>query len=303
MKSKCYNNDQLFTFMFCSWGRFENSADFKRESTIRNISSRYRKRREKQEAEEAAAAKVAKPPFAPQRAMRAAARAAAAAAAAADDGGTKAKPTTKRIVSELEESTSSKLSSQLQQPSRRIAIETNEQKVAQPTAEPQKPVKKEETTRRLQEQPEETVVDFKMNDICHKSKIDAREKTATTEAKSKHTKVKKSSNGPKAKSIEQVKETEGEANNIEIKAAAVTEEKQQDEVAPKVTESCVKNSDDNEDEHGTKKMKSEFDAKMEAMEAEMAAGRGKLAKLRERIRKAKGAIQDADEAIAKSTKA
>ncbi len=247
---------------------------------------------------EAAAAKVAKPPVAPKRAMRAAAR---AAAATADDAGTKAKSTTKRIVSE--ESSSSKSSFQLQQPSSRIVIETNNQKVAQPKAEPQKPVKRDEMTQCLQQGPEEAAVDVKMKDICQRSPSDAIEKTATTEAKSKLDKVRKSSNGPKAKSIEQAKETEGDANKIEIKATAVTEEKQQDAAVSKVTDSCEKNSNGNEDEHGTKKLKSDFDAKMEAMEAEMAAGRGKLAKLRERIRKAKGAIQDADEAIAKSTKA
>merc|ERR1712088_775872 len=51
-----------------------------------------------------------------------------------------------------------------------------------------------------------------------------------------------------------------------------------------------------EDTHGTKKMKSDFDAKMIALEEEMAAGRGKLAKLRERIRKAKGTVKAADNA-------
>ena len=44
-------------------------------------------------------------------------------------------------------------------------------------------------------------------------------------------------------------------------------------------------------------MKSDFDAKMIALEEEMAAGRGKLAKLRERIRKAKGTVKAADNAL------
>ena len=52
-----------------------------------------------------------------------------------------------------------------------------------------------------------------------------------------------------------------------------------------------------EDSHGTKQMKSDFDAKMLAMEQEMSAGRSKLAKLRERIRKAKGTVKEADKAL------
>ena len=55
--------------------------------------------------------------------------------------------------------------------------------------------------------------------------------------------------------------------------------------------------EEEEDTHGTKKMKSDFDAKMIALEEEMAAGRGKLAKLRERIRKAKGTVKAADNAL------
>ena len=57
-----------------------------------------------------------------------------------------------------------------------------------------------------------------------------------------------------------------------------------------------------EDAHGTKKMKSEFDAKMLALEAEMKAGSSKLAKLRERIRKAKGTVKAADAALDDSKK-
>merc|ERR1711902_30047 len=59
---------------------------------------------------------------------------------------------------------------------------------------------------------------------------------------------------------------------------------------------------EDEDSHGTKKMKSDFDAKMIAMEQEMSAGRSKLAKLRERIRRAKGVVKEADTAIDDSKK-
>ena len=57
-----------------------------------------------------------------------------------------------------------------------------------------------------------------------------------------------------------------------------------------------------EDVHGTKSIKDDFNAKMLALEAEMSAGKSKLAKLRERIRKAKGAVKEADEALADTKK-
>jgi len=60
--------------------------------------------------------------------------------------------------------------------------------------------------------------------------------------------------------------------------------------------------EEDDDSHGTKKMKSDFDAKMIAMEQEMSAGRSKLAKLRERIRKAKGVVKEADTALDDSKK-
>ena len=62
-------------------------------------------------------------------------------------------------------------------------------------------------------------------------------------------------------------------------------------------EKVAAGQEEEEDTHGTKKMKSDFDAKMIALEEEMAAGRGKLAKLRERIRKAKGTVKAADNAL------
>ena len=62
-------------------------------------------------------------------------------------------------------------------------------------------------------------------------------------------------------------------------------------------EKVAEGQEEEEDTHGTKKMKSDFDAKMIALEEEMAAGRGKLAKLRERIRKAKGTVKAADNAL------
>ena len=78
---------------------------------------------------------------------------------------------------------------------------------------------------------------------------------------------------------------EGEAEPLDMSAPAATEDENKE----------------NEDVHGTKKLRSDFDDMMKGMEAEMEAGRGKLAKLRERIRRAKGAIKNADEAIANST--
>jgi hypothetical protein len=85
----------------------------------------------------------------------------------------------------------------------------------------------------------------------------------------------------------------------------------EDTEAPSNSENKAKEGGDKEageaqqeddDSHGTKKMKSDFDAKMIAMEQEMSAGRSKLAKLRERIRKAKGVVKEADTALDDSKK-
>ena len=56
---------------------------------------------------------------------------------------------------------------------------------------------------------------------------------------------------------------------------------------------------DEEDVHGTKKLRSDFHGMMGSLEMEMEAGKSKLAKLREKIRKARGAIKAADEAMKK----
>ena len=56
--------------------------------------------------------------------------------------------------------------------------------------------------------------------------------------------------------------------------------------------------EEDEDRHGTKQMKSDFDSMMSSLDQEMEAGRSKLAKLRERIRRTKANIKAADEAEA-----
>ena len=58
-----------------------------------------------------------------------------------------------------------------------------------------------------------------------------------------------------------------------------------------------KEEDEEEDVHGTKKLRSDFHGMMGSLEEEMEAGKSKLAKLREKIRKARGAIKAADEAM------
>merc|ERR1712038_1821872 len=55
--------------------------------------------------------------------------------------------------------------------------------------------------------------------------------------------------------------------------------------------------EEEEDIHGTKKLRSDFHGMMGSLEQEMEAGKSKLAKLRERIRKARGAIMAADDAM------
>ena len=54
---------------------------------------------------------------------------------------------------------------------------------------------------------------------------------------------------------------------------------------------------EDDDVHGTKKLRSDFHGMMGSLEEEMEAGKSKLAKLREKIRKARGAIKAADEAM------
>ena len=58
-----------------------------------------------------------------------------------------------------------------------------------------------------------------------------------------------------------------------------------------------KEKTEDDDVHGTKKLRSDFHGMMGSLEEEMEAGKSKLAKLREKIRKARGAIRAADEAM------
>eukprot|EP00095_Tigriopus_kingsejongensis_P009639 maker-scaffold94_size379870-snap-gene-2.33 protein:Tk09639 transcript:maker-scaffold94_size379870-snap-gene-2.33-mRNA-1 annotation:"low quality protein: zonadhesin" len=90
----------------------------------------------------------------------------------------------------------------------------------------------------------------------------------------------------------EVKPIPGDRTEAEIRSG-------EENIPPKDNEPAKKEEDD-DDIHGTKKMRSDFDLKMSSLEAEMEAGRSKLSKLRERIRRAKGAIKEADEVMAKS---
>eukprot|EP00094_Tigriopus_californicus_P002806 TCALIF_02706-PA protein Name:"Protein of unknown function" AED:0.34 eAED:0.34 QI:0/1/0.33/1/1/0.66/3/0/382 len=96
-------------------------------------------------------------------------------------------------------------------------------------------------------------------------------------------------------------QTKTESTSEPVKATVSV---QDENVAPDTTEGPPKEAQEEEgdDVHGTKKMRSDFDTKMDSLAAEMEAGRSKLAKLRERIRKAKGAIKEADDAMAKTMK-
>lgn len=93
--------------------------------------------------------------------------------------------------------------------------------------------------------------------------------------------------------------SESEANTL-TEPVKADDSIQDENVAPGTVEGPKKEGEEDEDYHGTKKMRSDFDTKMDSLAAEMEAGRSKLAKLRERIRRAKGAIKEADDAMAKT---
>lgn len=217
--------------------RYENSADFKRETVIRNISNRYRKRKEKEEAT------AAKPPVPPT---------------------TFAKRERREI--KIEKPAEPK-------PVVLKAVDNNKDN-AMEVATPKKSWRDRVNEQKQKEDDEETRTMSRDSTIKVESATE-KAKTAGVKAKDDGDAAAKTSNT-----------NAGDDDAL-------------DEF-PRPDLSSKREDKENEDITGTKKLKGDFDKKMEEMEKEMQAGKSKLAKLRERIRKAKGVIKAADDAVEKS---
>ncbi|XP_040576298.1 uncharacterized protein [Lepeophtheirus salmonis] len=100
------------------------------------------------------------------------------------------------------------------------------------------------------------------------------------------------------------KKSQKEEENVKDEAPVLEEvsldKKEEAYVESSSPNETPKKDEEEEDVHGTKKMKDEFSSRMASLDAEMTAGRSNLARIRERIRKAKKGIMEVGEMIENS---
>ncbi len=261
---------------------YENSQEFKRESMIRNIESRSRKRKEREEKME-----QWKPPI----------------------------PVPAKTKRERVRSNNNNNARQQQQQQQQQQMETSK-KI---TTEPKKTVEKKKVSWRQRLEEEATV--YRTDEPPPAAPAAPLATPAASEAAPVAPAAPAASATPKAMAMnastfmatspqeskrrtfrKKIAANDGEAGgSVKVKDQdAAAPAAPRDVAAAEEGEKTARNGDN--DEAGTKKLKSDLDAMMDNMEKEMEAGKSKLAKLRERIRRAKGAIRDTDQALANAPK-
>ena len=257
--------------MFCDSFRYEKSSEYEKDKRIRNITNSAKQRSNKEETTEE---KENRRNMSVQNRSRN-----ALINISANDSSAKP-PQSPKIKSRSKETT---------KPETPVEPTTVTSKITRP----RKPAVEEITV----EQPaprkswREKVADKELEEKKRKEKEEEEKRKAQAKAKSLRKKIESQAVEVSPNSAKPAASSNETVVDVEMKSKSDDENKQE------AKEKKQDEATEEEDTHGTKKMKSDFDAKMLALEEEMSAGKSKLAKLRERIRKAKGVVKEADKAL------